>query len=122
MVTQTEKWFGEPSANNLDYLATALAAITGIIHLYEGIEHLGEEPIAIWFVLAGVGFFGAIILFWAGFNREILYPTGIVFTAIQVVAYFVINWPDVVFSLGIFDKIVQLVLIGCLVTRYNQQS
>lgn len=95
MAAQTGEWFGEPSASNLDYLATVLAAVTGIIHLYEGVEHLGGEPIAIWFVLAGVGFFGGIVLFWAGFNRELLYPVGIIFTAIQLVAYFAINWPDI---------------------------
>lgn len=121
MTTRNGKWFGESSASNLDYLATVLAAITGIIHLYEGVEHLGGEPIAIWFVLAGVGFFGGIVLFWAGFNRKLLYPTGIVFTAIQLVAYFAINWPDIFSALGIFDKIVQLVLIGCLAARYRQQ-
>lgn len=120
MATKTGTWFGEPSASSLDYLATALAAITGIIHLYEGIEHLGGEPIAIWFILAGLGFFGAIVLFWVGFNRTILYSVGIVFTGIQFIAYFVINWPNVLSALGIFDKIVQLVLIGSLVVLYRQ--
>lgn len=120
MATRTGSWFGTPSATPLDYLATALAAITGVIHLYEGIEHLGGEPIAIWFLLAGGGFFGAILLFWLGFQQTTLYAAGIIFTGIQVVAYFVINWPDVVSALGLFDKLVQLVLIGSLAVRYRQ--
>jgi hypothetical protein len=120
MGPQASTWFDTPSVQNLDYLATVLAAITGLIHLYEGIEHLGGDPIAIWFLLAGLGFFGAIVLFWAGFTQTLLYAVGIVFTGIQVIAYFVINWPDVVFALGIVDKIVQVVLIGSLAARYRQ--
>ena len=121
MAIQSRTWFSEVSASDLDYFATVLAAITGIIHLYEGIEHVGGEPIAIWFILAGLGFFGAIVLFWVGFSQNILYLVGIVFTGIQFVAYFVLNWPDIFSVLGIFDKIVQIVLIGCLVVLYRQQ-
>lgn len=122
MATQTDSWFGERSTSTLDYGAIVLVVITGAIHLYEGIEHWGEEAIAIWFVLAGVGFAGAIVLFWLGFDQRLLYLIGIVYTAIQVIAYLAINWPDIFFALGVFDKIIQLVLIGTLAVLYQRTA
>lgn len=121
MAAGTGQWFGEPSTNRLDYLAMALVVITGIVHLYEGVEDWGE-PIAIWFLLAGIGFFGAIVLFLLGFRPRVLYLVGIAYTGIQVIAYVVINWPTVLSPIGVFDKIVQLVLIGTLVTLYRERS
>ncbi|WP_049999279.1 DUF7475 family protein [Halococcus sediminicola] len=119
MATRADSRFSRPSMRTLDYVAIALVVITGVIHLYEGVEDWGE-PIAIWFLLAGVGFFGAIVLFWLGVSRTLLYLGGVVFTGIQVVAYIVLNWPDIFSVIGTFDKIVQLVLIGTLVVLYQQ--
>ena len=84
MATRTDSRFSSPSMRTLDYVAIALVVITGVVHLYEGVEDWGE-PIAIWFLLAGVGFFGAIVLFWLGVSRTLLYLGGVVFTGIQVV-------------------------------------
>ena len=120
----TASWFGRrQSLRTLDYVGVVLVVITGAIHLYEGIEHLSEGGvIPVLFVLAGLGFFGALVLLWAGFNRTVLYLVGIVFTAIQFVAYFVLNWPDVLSPLGIFDKIVQLLLVVVLAVLYAQRG
>ncbi|WP_423745789.1 hypothetical protein V5735_07495 (plasmid) [Haladaptatus sp. SPP-AMP-3] len=115
MATETRSWFDRTDGlASLDYVGIVLAAITGLIHLYEGVEDLGEGIFGILFILAGLGFFGAIVLLWLGFNRRILYPVGIAYTGIQFAAYFGLRWPNVYEPLGLVDKLVQLLLIVVL--------
>lgn len=123
MSTGTNIGFGnKPPMGTLEYVGVVLVLITAVIHLYEGIEHLSEGGILpILFVLAGLGYFGGLVLFWIGVNRAVLYLVGIVFTAIQFVAYFVLNWPEVLEPLGIFDKSVQLLLMGVLTVLFTRQ-
>ncbi|WP_231184269.1 hypothetical protein [Haladaptatus sp. DYF46] len=115
MATETRSWFDDTDGlTSLDYVGILLAAITGLIHLYEGVEDLGEGIFGILFILAGLGFFGAIVLLWMGFNRRVLYPVGIAYTGIQFAAYFGLRWPNVYEPLGLVDKLVQLLLIVVL--------
>ena len=115
MATETRTWFDNTNGlTSLDYIGIVLAAITGLIHLYEGVEDLGEGIFGILFILAGLGFFGAIVLLWLGFNRRVLYPVGIAYTGIQFAAYFGLRWPNVYEPLGLVDKLVQLLLIVVL--------
>ncbi|MFH5797936.1 hypothetical protein [Haladaptatus sp. CMAA 1911] len=115
MATETRTWFDNTDGlTSLDYVGIVLAAITGLIHLYEGVEDLGEGIFGILFILAGLGFFGAIILLWVGFDRRVLYPVGIAYTGIQFAAYFGLRWPNVYEPLGLVDKLVQLLLIVVL--------
>ena len=115
MATETRTWFDNTNGlTSLDYIGIVLAAITGLIHLYEGVEDLGEGIFGILFILAGLGFFGAIVLLWVGFNRRVLYPVGIAYTGIQFAAYFGLRWPNVYEPLGLVDKLVQLLLIVVL--------
>lgn len=112
----------DQSLSSLDYVAVVLAATTGVIHLYEGVEDWGEGVIGILFVLAGLGFFGAIGLLLLGFRKRPLYLAGIVYTGIQFVAYFVLRWPDVSEAIGLFDKAVQFALIVVLAALYLAES
>ena len=105
----------------LQYLGIGLAALTGLIHLALGVRFL-PSPLAISFVLAGLGFFGGIALFWLDYRRRLLYLVGVAFTAVQVGAYFVLNWPDVVSPLGLADKAIQVALIGVLVVLYGREN
>ena len=112
--------FETASLTRLHYLGIALAAVTGVIHLVLGVGFL-PSPLAISFVLAGLGFFGAITLLLLNVRRPLLYAVGIPYTLIQVVAYVVVN-PNPLSPVGLFDKAVQLTLVGVLVALYRAES
>ena len=63
----------------IHWLAVALVVITGVIHVYAGIVE-GRIPVA----LAGVGYAGALVLFFLNYRRRLLYAIGIPYTAIQI--------------------------------------
>ena len=90
------------------WLAVVLAAITGAVHLY---LYTAEGWIP--FLLAGLGFYGAVALLIVlpGY-RTYLYPLGALFTAAQIVGYVLL--PLGPLWLGVGDKIVQVALIGVL--------
>lgn len=106
---------------SLDYVGIVLVILTGAIHIYEGIEDINEGIIGILFILAGLGFFGALVLLYRGANQPLLYGVGIIYTGIQFIAYFVLRWPDIYEPLGLFDKAVQALLILVLVILYLQK-
>lgn len=110
-----------PALTTLDYIGIILVVLTGAIHLYEGIEDLDEGFIGILFLLAGLGFFGALVLLYLGVNQPLLYGVGIIYTGIQFVAYFVLRWPDIYEPLGLFDKAIQALLILVLAALYTQK-
>ena len=123
MATETRRWFDRSSGLvSLDYVAILFAAITGIIHIYEGVVDLGNVFIGVLFVLVGLGFFGGIVLLWMGFDREILYSIGIAYTGIQFAAYFGLHWPNDYHPLGVADKLVQLLLIVVLFLLWQSVS
>jgi hypothetical protein len=105
------------SLTPLHWLAVALAALTGLIHVGIGIQ-FGDVLL----LLAGLGFFGAIVLFLLDVNRRLLYLAGVPYTGLQFVLYFVQNWPNVVSPAGILDKVVQLALVVALVVLYRRTA
>lgn len=113
--------FETESLTPLHWIGIVLASITGIVHLYFGILAIDTAQ-GVSFVLAGVAFFVAILLLLLDVRRRLLYLVGIPFTGIQVVLYFVFNWPDVLSPGGIGDKIVQVALIAILVVLYRRES
>lgn len=106
----------------LDYIGIVLAVITGLTHLFVGVKEWGEDPLAVWFILAGIGFFGAVVLLWYGINHTALYAVGVLYTGFQFVAYFALHWPKIWHPIGIFDKLVQLALLVVLVGLYQRKS
>jgi hypothetical protein len=97
----------------LHWAGIVLAAITGVIHLWLGVN-FAPEPLGISFLVAGV-----IVAILVDYRRQLLYLLGIPFTAGQIVAWAALNAPD--FSPpGIADKIVQVLLIVVLVVLYRQ--
>lgn len=100
--------FDVGSLTTLDWVAIVLAAITGGVHLYLYTVE-GWIP----FLLAGLGFYGAIALLviLPGY-RHYLYPLGALFTAAQIVGYVML--PLGPLWLGVGDKVVQVALIGVL--------
>lgn len=95
------------------WAAVVLAAITGAIHVY-----LGIEEGAVVLLLAGLGFFGGLVLFSVGFHRRILYIVGIPYTLAQIALWLLAGMPD--FLLGVLDKAVQILLVVALLYLYRR--
>lgn len=104
--------FETESISGLGWIAVALVFVTAVLHLYAGIVE-GAPPVA----LAGVGFFGAIVLYLADYRRRLLYLVGIVYTGIQVPIWYVVKAGQYT-TVGYVDKTVQVVLIALLVYLY----
>lgn len=95
------------------WLAIALVAVTGGIHVA---LFFTEDWLPM--LLAGLGFFGAIVLFLLNVSRALLYPVGVVYTGSQIVGYLLL--PLGPLWIGILDKVVQvslIVLLGYLFRR-----
>lgn len=108
---RTER-FETESVTGRHWVAVGLVAITGILHVYPGIAE-AKPPL----VLAGAGFFGAILLFLANYRRRQLYLVGIVYTAVQIPLWYVIKAGEYT-TIGYVDKAVQLVLVILLAYLY----
>lgn len=116
----------------LHWAAGALAAITGIIHLFLGVTGLLGTVIgtglAVSFLLAGLGFFGGIWLGLIDYRRRLLYAVGIPYAAVQIILWYVANFDsvsDVLANAGpieYVDKVVQVVLIVVLAVLYFRES
>ena len=99
------------SLTQLQWLAVVLVVVTGVLHVYAGIVE-GRIPVT----LAGVGYAGALILFFFDYRRRLLYLIGIPYTAVQfplwIVAKSEYGMVDYV------DKAVQVALILVLIYLY----
>ena len=109
------------SLGGLAYVGIVAAIISGLIHLRLGVGFI-DSPLGISFILAGLGFLGAVALVVLNYRRRLVYAVGIPFTAIQIVLWYVFNFvagdkafPAEVGTLGAIDKIAQVVLIAVLV-------
>lgn len=100
------------------WVGVVLAAVSGVIHLVIGVAGL-PSGLAISFVLAGLGFFGAIALVLVDYRRRLVYAVGVPFVAAQIVIWFVLNgFPlDVT---EIVDKAAQLGLLAVLVVLLRE--
>lgn len=93
----------------LHIVGLLLAAITGAIHFYLGVD---EPSVALF--IAGVGFTIGIATVVADIRRETVVLLGIPFTGTQFVYYLATHF-DHITQLGIVDKLVQFTLIVVLV-------
>lgn len=105
-------YFETKSLTGLEWFAVALVFVTGVIHLYAGVVE-GAVPLA----LAGLGFFGAIVLYLADYRRRLLALVGIVYTGVQIPLWFVANAGEYA-TIGYVDKAVQAVLVVLLAYLY----
>ncbi len=112
------------SLTPLHWLAILLAVVTGAIHFVLGVQFFpGTQPIA--FLLAGLGFFGAVVLFLLDYRRRQLYVAGVPFTALQIVLWWILNQQGgdpAISSIEIIDKGSQVLLIVLLVVLYSRES
>lgn len=107
----------------MHWLAGALALLSGIVHLVLGIQFWGD-PTSGPFVLAGLGFFGGVLLALMDYRRRLLYLVGVVFVAAQIVAFYFINYLNqpAFSTVEVVDKVAQVVLIVLLVGLYRQEG
>lgn len=98
------------------WMALTLVAITGLIHLYVGWAR-GRPSLAV----AGLGFFGGLALFLAGYRQRLLYALGIGYVTIQIVLWAVFNAGEYTL-IGYVDKAVQVGLLGALATLLRTAS
>mgnify|MGYP000504203494 CR=1 FL=1 len=103
---------GSASLSAWHWLAVALVVLTGAIHVYSGLLE-GRIPVA----LAGVGFFGALVLFLLDYRRPLLYLVGIAYTAVQFPLWYVAKAGEFT-TLGYVDKTIQAALILVLAWLY----
>ena len=75
---------GTNPRGNLARIAIALAALTGLIHVYVGITR-GRVSL----LLAGLGFFGGIGVFLAGYWPGLIFLAGIGYVLLQIVLWLV---------------------------------
>jgi hypothetical protein len=126
MATRTESGLGfvTDGLGPLHWFGIALAAVTGAIHLLLGVRFV-PSPIGVSFLLAGLGFFGAVALLLLDYRRRLLYAVGVPFTAVQILLWYVFNEPTSlgeVGTLGLVDKVAQVALVVVLVVLYRRES
>lgn len=100
------------SIDSLYWVAAVLVAMTGASHIYAGFIE-GRIPV----LLAGVGYFGGLLLFQVWKRRRYLYLVGIVYTFVQLPLWYVVKAGEYTL-LGYVDKTVQIALIGVLAYLY----
>jgi hypothetical protein len=99
------------SLTRIQWVAIALVAITGVLHVFAGVVE-GRAPVA----LAGVGYAGALALFFLDYRRRLLYLIGIPYTAVQFPLWIVAKSEYGV--VDYVDKAVQVALIVVLIYLY----
>ena len=109
------------SLDSRHWLGIIAALVTAAIHLLLGVR-LAPSGLGISFILAGLGFLGAIVLVALGIRRRLVYAVGIPFTLVQILLWYYVNFaagpksfPADVGTLGAADKLAQLVLLVVLV-------
>lgn len=109
------------SLTGLHWLGIVAALVTAAIHLLLGIR-LAPSGLGISFVLAGLGFLGAVVLVGVNYRRRAVYAVGVPFTLVQMALWYYLNFvaggkafPAEVGALGAVDKLAQLVLVAVCV-------
>jgi len=99
------------SITQIQWIAIALVAITGVLHVFAGVVE-GRAPVA----LAGVGYASALALFFLDYRRRLLYLIGIPYTAVQFPLWIVAKSEYGV--VDYVDKAVQVALILVFIYLY----
>ena len=109
------------SLDGLHWVGIVAALVSAAVHLLLGVRML-PSGMGLSFVLAGLGFLGAIALLLVDYRRRTVYAVGIPFTLVQIVLWYYVNFvslgksfPGDIGTLGAVDKAAQLVLLAVLV-------
>lgn len=114
--------FETASLTATHWVAIGLAALSGLIHFLLA----AIVPVTVLrttFLLAGLGFFGAIGLVLLNYRRRLLYLVGIPFVGVQIVLWYLVVEPTVATLdvLDVVDKTAQVVLLVLLVYLYSAE-
>ena len=108
------------SLTGLHWLGIAAAVVSAAVHLLLGIRTL-PSAMGASFVLAGLGFLGAVALVLLDYRRRAVYAVGVPFTLVQILLWYYVNFvslgksfPADVGTLGAVDKLAQVALLGVL--------
>lgn len=120
--TKTERsWLQTESLTGVHWVGVVAALVSAGIHLLLGVRFL-PAGLGIGFVLAGLGFLGAVVLVLGDYRRRTVYLAGVPFVLVQIGLWYYLNFavgpkqfPADVGALGIVDKLAQLVLLAALV-------
>lgn len=106
---RTRRGFGLETARltGVHWLAIGLAAFSGVVHLY---MFATREFVP--FLLAGLGFFGAIALVLFDVYRRWVYLAGIPYTLAQMAGWYLLDGQ--VTTIAVADKTAQLLLVVAL--------
>ncbi len=109
------------SLTGLHWAGIVAAVVSAAVHLLLGVRML-PSGMGISFVLAGLGFLGAVALVLVDYRRRAVYAVGIPFTLVQILLWYYVNFvslgksfPADVGTLGAVDKLAQVVLLAVLV-------
>src|SRR6056297_3651546 len=79
------------SLSGLHWVGIVAAVVTAAIHLLLGVRLL-PSGLGISFVLAGLGFLGAVALVLVDYRRRAVYAIGIPFTVAQIGLWYYLNF------------------------------
>ena len=109
------------SLTGLHWVGIVAAVVSAVVHLLLGVRML-PSGMGISFVLAGLGFLGAVGLVLVDYRRRAVYAVGIPFTLVQILLWYYVNFvslgksfPADIGTLGAVDKVAQVVLLAVLV-------
>lgn len=94
MATATGTRLERDAMGSLDWVGVALAVLLGIAYLPLAIGEL-PNAVGISFLLAGLGYFGAVVLVLAGYRRGQVYGIGIGYNLVLIALYLLIQQPSV---------------------------
>lgn len=115
-MAHSEGWrLDTASLTGIQWIAVALALVTGLIHLLVGVNR-GQPSL----VLAGVGFAVGVTLFLANYRHHTLYLLGSGFVALQIVLWLVFQQGEYTL-IGFVDKTIQVLLLAILVYLARSQ-
>ena len=111
------------SLGGLHWFGIALAVISAAVHLVLG-ARMAPSAMGISFLLAGLGFVGAVVLILLNYRRRAVYAVGIPFVLVQILnfAWGPKAFPADVGTLGAIDKVAQLLLLGVLIALLRQPA
>lgn len=114
------------SLTGLHWVGIVAALVSAGVHLLLGVRMV-DSALGISFLLAGLGFLGAVALVLLDYRRRLVYAAGIPFVLVQIGLWYWINFatgtksfPADVGTLGALDKAAQLALLAVLVVLLRE--
>jgi hypothetical protein len=108
------------SLTPLHWVGIALAAVSGVIHLWLGVSFF-PQSIGIAFLVAAAGFFVGIAAVLVDYRRRLMYGLGVPFTAGQIVIWYLVNGLKLE-PVDVTDKVAQVALVVVLAALLARSS